>query len=218
MTRLQPSRSASRERAFLPTPEAQDVVQAMGTWAGAFLAGLQVDDDRGTPSPLPRPVELAFVTLTEGAVLAGLLTRLGLETARETAKWVGRGLLELAGSPAAPSPAEPALPTIKKGRPASTGRGADGLRKRPGVDSQAPLGGSPQRAPAQRALDIQLLSGILPLLARTSPTPSRLAQAAMLAGTAGRSLPTMLRGLEAAALSHAAARDAVRERRSASRR
>ncbi|HLH71298.1 MAG TPA: hypothetical protein VKY90_20320 [Candidatus Dormibacteraeota bacterium] len=212
MARPQPSHAAGRERAFPFAPEAQDVAQAMGTWAGAFLAGLQADDDQGRSSPSPRPAELAFVTITEGAVLAGLLTRLGLETAR----WLGRGLLELAGPPATASPTGLVPPADGQGRPTPLGRATEGPRRRLVAEPPAPTGGAGERIPARRSVDVQPLSGILPLLVRAaSPTPGKLVQ---VTGMAGRSLPTVLRGLQAVALARAAARDAVRERRPTSRR
>src|SRR5579884_996071 len=207
MARSEPNRTPVSEGRALPSPrDARDVAQAMGTWVGAFLAGFRPDREPGPPSPPPRPTELAFIAATEGAVLAGLLTRLSLETAREAARRLGQGLLDLAGPPApggsgtqplAGAGWVPAAGAAGSGAPA--GRGPRGAVRRP-----------EENAPGPRPVEVPALAAdLLPALARVALAPGGLQRAAAVAGAAGRSLPALLRGLEAAAL----AREALRGRR-----
>jgi hypothetical protein len=206
MARSEPNRTPAGGERALPSPrDARDVAQAMGTWVGAFLAGFRPDREPGSPSP-PRPTELAFIAATEGAVLAGLLTRLSLETAREAARRLGQGLLDLAGPPApVGSGTEPMVaaqwrPAAEAADPgAPAGRGPRGAVRRPEANAPIPR---PVAIPA-------LAADLLPALARAALAPGGLQRAAAVAGAAGRSLPALLRGLEAAAL----AREALREQR-----
>ncbi|HZV50266.1 MAG TPA: hypothetical protein VFD49_10920 [Candidatus Dormibacteraeota bacterium] len=197
--------AAGRERPSPSSGDGRDIVQAMGAWAGAFLAGLQPG---GGSAPAPaRPTELAFAVATEGAMLAGLLTRLGLETAKETARWLGQGLLDLAGPRATPGLPGPE-PSVAGARWAPVVP-RPGARARPGEEE----------APVRRPADVQALAaGALPLLLRAAAlAPGGLGRAGTVAGAAGRSLPAVIRGLQAAALARAAGQDALRERRPAKR-